>query len=417
MSSVPRVCNQETERVDAIIVGLGPAGATALRLLGEAGLRVVGLDRADFPRTKACGGGLSSRATSFLPKGWDRIPHTVSTGVHLVYDIQPPVLFAMGIPIAYQFDRRDLDAFLVESAKSTGGEILLGTNVRLLEWKEGKFRQTCDPQRSYESRFLIAADGVTSSVLRFLVNTESDGLKEIARERKRPLWMYPASEMEIQSQTPPRTSDVLIDLSAVPGGYAWSFAKRDGKKNIGVVGFLKPLKRPLETLRSFLDTFPEKDGNRYEPAFGPATWLIPNYSRFKGHGKIPGLFLIGDAGAMVVPFLGEGIYYAMLSASRAVSEILQHTQSPEEASQSYSRWVYRSIFREFSYAQKLASVIYRFPGVYFRLVQKYPQVLSIYASVMTGKRDYRSFSRVIGKNLLKLPFRGVFKKLRPDKLI
>ena len=416
MSSVPLAIRKDSEKVDAVVVGLGPAGATAIRLLGEAGLRVVGLDRAVFPRPKVCGGGLSSRAAAFLPKGWDKIPHTVSTGVHLVYGVQPPVLFDVGVPIAYQFDRRDLDAFLVESARLAGGEIIQGTNVRSLDWKDGIFYLTSDSERSYESRFLIAADGVTSSVLRFLFNSDEENHDEGEQIARNFIRMYPASEMEIVNRLPPRLTDVLIDLSAVPGGYGWSFPKTDGKKNVGVVGFVTPLKRPMETLLSFVKTF-QKDGDQSVQASRPATWLIPDYSRSKVHGKFPGLFLVGDAGAMVDPFLGEGIYYAMLSAARAVSDILLHSKSPEKASRSYAQWVFHKVFREFSYAQKLASVIYRFPGVYFRLVQKYPHVLSLYASVMTGKSDYRSFTRVIGKNLFKLPFRKVLIKFRHNRLL
>ncbi len=73
MSSVVTSKDQVVERVDAIVVGLGPAGSTALRLLSEAGLRVVGLDRAVFPRQKTCGGGLSARAIPLLPDGWDNV--------------------------------------------------------------------------------------------------------------------------------------------------------------------------------------------------------------------------------------------------------------------------------------------------------------------------------------------------------
>ena len=415
MSSVPGVCHKDSVKVDAIVVGLGPAGATAIRLLSEAGLRVVGLDRAVFPRPKICGGGVSSRAVAFLPRGWDEIPHTVSTGVHLVFGNYSPVLFDMGYPIAYQFDRCDLDAFLVDRARTAGGEIRQGENIHSLVWQDGTFCLQCDSGHVYESRFLIGADGVTSSVLRLLARSKSDHSDGTMSTKNSSLQMYPAAEVEISTQTTHRLSDVLIDLSSVSGGYGWSFSKTGGKKNVGVVGFVKPLKRPLETLRLFLKTFPEK-GSSHVPAFRSSTWLIPDYSRFHAHGKFPGLFLIGDAGAMVDPFLGEGIYYAMLSGTRAVSDLLLHRTSPEKASRSYAQWVH-TIFKEFSYAQKLASVVYRFPGVYFRLAQRYPHVLSLYASVMTGKNDYRSFTRIIGKNLFKLPFRKALMKFRWNRLL
>src|SRR6185295_8617590 len=49
------------DALDVLVVGAGPAGATAARVLAQAGLRVRMLDRSAFPRNKPCGGGISFR--------------------------------------------------------------------------------------------------------------------------------------------------------------------------------------------------------------------------------------------------------------------------------------------------------------------------------------------------------------------
>ena len=49
-------------RYDAIVVGAGPAGSTAARILAREGASVLLLDRARFPRDKPCGGGVTLRA-------------------------------------------------------------------------------------------------------------------------------------------------------------------------------------------------------------------------------------------------------------------------------------------------------------------------------------------------------------------
>ena len=53
---------------DVVVVGAGPAGATTAALLARAGLDVVLLDRARFPRAKACAEFLSPQAARVLDR-------------------------------------------------------------------------------------------------------------------------------------------------------------------------------------------------------------------------------------------------------------------------------------------------------------------------------------------------------------
>ena len=51
---------------DALIVGAGPGGATAATLMAEAGLRVLLLDKARFPRDKICGDAVSGKSIGVM---------------------------------------------------------------------------------------------------------------------------------------------------------------------------------------------------------------------------------------------------------------------------------------------------------------------------------------------------------------
>ena len=55
------------KRFDAVVIGAGPAGSTTGYRLAEAGISVLVVDKATFPRDKPCGGGLTMRAVRQCP--------------------------------------------------------------------------------------------------------------------------------------------------------------------------------------------------------------------------------------------------------------------------------------------------------------------------------------------------------------
>ncbi|MDA8060569.1 MAG: NAD(P)/FAD-dependent oxidoreductase [Nitrospiraceae bacterium] len=399
---------------DAVVVGLGPAGSTAVRLLGEKGLRVLGIDRVQFPRWKPCGGGLSARAIPLLPSGWEKVPYVLTTGVQVTMGDSLFQSVDMGVPIAYQFHRDQLDYFLFEKAKGEGAEIETGSSLEDLAYEEGIGFTLLIDGANIKTKRLIAADGITSQVKRLLFGSPRE-FRRIPRgsgKNSSGHSGWPSSELLGKAAEPTDDRYVLIDIGSVPGGYAWSFPKDGPGKALGVAGLLNPLPSPVRTLRDFLKSF---RGEKEDPSDGEvSTWVIPSWQSVKEHGTIEGLFLVGDAGGIVDPFLGEGIYYAILSASKAVQAIVAEND-PGKASESYSNWVRQDMFRDFAQASRLSAVIYRFPAIYYRLISSYPQLLTLFSQIMTGRHDYRSFSRAAGIKLLRLPFKKFIPSLRTGR--
>ncbi|ONI76263.1 hypothetical protein ALI144C_37010 [Actinosynnema sp. ALI-1.44] len=66
---------------DVVVVGAGPAGATAARVAAEAGCDVLLLERAAVPRYKTCGGGLIGCSQAFLPAGLGTAARLVRLGL------------------------------------------------------------------------------------------------------------------------------------------------------------------------------------------------------------------------------------------------------------------------------------------------------------------------------------------------
>src|SRR5438874_2431513 len=99
------------ERVDAIVVGAGPAGSTAAFRLASAGARTLLLDRARFPRDKPCGGGLTIRAVRALPYGVGPVVEHVVDRLELRTPGGSSVEQGGRGPLVLMTQRRRLDAF------------------------------------------------------------------------------------------------------------------------------------------------------------------------------------------------------------------------------------------------------------------------------------------------------------------
>src|SRR6202795_125073 len=154
-----------------IVVGAGPAGATAARTLARAGVTVRLLDRSKFPRNKPCGGGISLRVLKrfpYLGPELSRIAtHTVAR-LHLEGPGGESTVIASDDPAALMIRRVEFDALLVDLARESGAELVSGADiVRASTTESGVVLEARDGRR-FEAPVVIAADGVHSLVARRL---------------------------------------------------------------------------------------------------------------------------------------------------------------------------------------------------------------------------------------------------------
>src|SRR5712692_7853632 len=84
---------------DVIVVGAGPAGATAAKVLGDAGVSTLLLDKSAFPRDKPCGGGISARVLKRFPYLGHALTNIPVNWVTKVYFESPS-----GFAVDYQAD-------------------------------------------------------------------------------------------------------------------------------------------------------------------------------------------------------------------------------------------------------------------------------------------------------------------------
>src|ERR1700736_2235094 len=158
-------------RTAVVVVGAGPAGATAARTLARAGVRVTLLDRASFPRNKPCGGGISIRVLQRFPYLGPALSRIATHAISRLYlegpDGQSTVIES-DAPAALMIRRVEFDALLVSLAVEAGANLVGGVDVVHVHEDRERVVLTTRDGRRFEAPLVVAADGVHSVVARRL---------------------------------------------------------------------------------------------------------------------------------------------------------------------------------------------------------------------------------------------------------
>jgi flavin-dependent dehydrogenase len=361
-----------------LVVGAGPAGATAARTLAAAGVPVCLLDRSSFPRNKPCGGGISTRVLTrfpYLESALQRITtHTVAR-LHLEGPDGHSTIIESDGPAALLIRRIEYDALLVSLAVEAGATLVPGVDV-VQAWQDAeRVELVARDGRRLEGAIVVAADGVNSVIARRLglnpgwpaSSVAIDMMEETPRAALRDvdpstLWVaygYDArkaqgsslkaqgsklkshgSGLEAQGS---ESSNLNLETSArrAPEGYAYIFPKRD-HVNIGIGYVLSHYRQaidaaPYELQQRFVSRLRERGvvvGDSVKQNFTPFLIPVGGPLRETGRGRV---LLAGDAGGFVNGFTAEGIYYGMVSGELAARAILETGNGVTNLARRYRR--------------------------------------------------------------------------------
>ncbi|MFC3993569.1 geranylgeranyl reductase family protein [Actinoplanes siamensis] len=333
------------DEADVIVVGAGPGGSAAAYHLARHGLRVLLLEKTEFPREKVCGDGLTPRAVRQLVRmgvdtsekaGWlqNKGLRVIGGGVRLELDWPELASFPN---YGLVRTRLDFDDMLARRAVEAGA--LLRTNVTVtgpvldadgqVVGVEAKAGPGKDPV-SYRAPLVIAADGVSGKFPLALGLAKRDDRPLGVAVRRYYRSAVKADDNYLESWLELRSAQ---DPGRLLPGYGWIFGLGDGRVNVGL-GILNSSSAFGKTnyrnmLTDWLGSTPEDWGLRDEangegPTLGAALPMgfnrVPHYTR--------GVMLVGDSGGMVNPMNGEGIAYAMESGELAAEVAVQALARP-----------------------------------------------------------------------------------------
>ncbi|MEO5590837.1 MAG: NAD(P)/FAD-dependent oxidoreductase [Gemmatimonadaceae bacterium] len=332
-----------------IIVGGGPAGASAAYFLASAGIETVVLDRARFPRDKTCSEYMSPQASRILA-AMGAIGEVESAGAARLAGMR--VHAPNGATIHGEFAaahgfkgysdrglavrRTVLDTILLEKARSAGASVHEGVRVTDLQRSsDGRIIgvSTLDPGEKpvdWKADVVIGADGLRSVVGRRL------GLIRASRWPRRIALVTHYAGLE-------HIGD-MGEMHVDRGGYCGVASVGNGLWNVAVV---VPVSRAAEVavdrtefVQRWISERPRlarmfAHAHRVDPvnATGP-------FATSARRAWAPGAALVGDAAEFFDPFTGEGIYTALRGGellSGFVANAASSPQSMDEALRAYEK--------------------------------------------------------------------------------
>ena len=320
------------EPVDALVVGAGPGGSALAAWLAGAGHRVTLVDRAVFPRDKACSEYMSPEAVRLL----DRLGVVEAVEAAGAVALEGTAVTASGgarlhgafaraghrpfRPTGLSVSRRILDLALVRAAEAAGAELHERTTVEELLYRRGAVagavvRDRDGRRRAITARLTVGADGLRSIVARRL------GPRRHGRPRRVAFvahldgveGMGASAEMHVGREG-------YVGLNPIGGG----------RTNVALVVPAVLAADARGRAEAFfaerLDGFAGVGRRVARATIARRVLATGPFAAWSGRVTADGAALIGDAADFFDPFTGEGIYCALRGAdllARAAATALE----------------------------------------------------------------------------------------------
>ncbi|MFE5393150.1 geranylgeranyl reductase family protein [Streptomyces sp. NPDC056568] len=345
---------------DVIVVGAGPAGATAARIAAAHGCDTLLLERAAIPRYKTCGGGLIGASLAALPPGLPLKVYDTAGRITFSLDGRNERTLTSSSPTIAMVYRSELDAALAEAAAAAGARVQDGTALTTLQQERDTVTVTTNRGETLRARAVVGADGSASRVARY-VGVQCAQV-DLALE----------AEVPVDGETADRwRGRMLMEWGPLPGSFGWVFPKGE----VCTAGVVAARGNPV-ALRAYKEDFLARQG-----LSGPRPLHDTGHltrCRRPGSPLSRGRVLVaGDAAALLDHWSREGISYALRSgdfAGHAAARLV--AASDETASDGvtdhYRRQVDEALGVEMRASSALMDLFTRNPGMIHTALTRVP---------------------------------------------
>ena len=317
---------------DVVIVGAGPAGCAAARLMGRR-FKVLLVDYKSLPRKKPCGGLLVRQAANEMRNISDKWNFlSVPANLDIEYIDLDQGIGKKKKKDFFNINREKFDAFLLSQVPDS---VHICQKTKFADFtltKDGNYEililESNGTIKPIVTKYLIGADGALSEVRRNISN------------------VYPPYYLAIQELVEGGDLDkaIFIYKDDITDFYSWIIPK--GHKTL-IGAALMPIKA-REKFKQFKQLMKSKYGLHETGSLSSAVILRPNSQKDICLGK-GNVFLIGEAAGLISPSSGEGISFA-LESGRVCAEAL--IESPNAVFESYKKKVKPAVERVLSKISK-----------------------------------------------------------------
>ena len=390
---------------DVIVVGGGPAGASAAYFNAIEGRKVLLLEKATFPRDKICGDGVTGKALGILDEMGlsEDIAHIKKISCREVV-LSSPNKTMLSIPIAspddpftsFCIEREIFDNLLYEKAVATvlenGGKIL---NEKVSEplIEDGVMVGVVAKNEEYRSALIIGADGFNGPISRYVME-QNEQPKQNREHYSSAIREYWEGIADNQGQ---------IEIHFIDGilpGYFWIFPISETKFNIGLGMLLSDMDNQDVKLKKMLDWV--VNSSFLSSRFATATpiegtrkgWMLPMGSPrgLELHPRknfIPNCVLIGDSASLIDPFTGEGIGNALVSGKLTAKYPIINGETGVE----YQQELWKMIGKELTNSHRLQKLLKRkrLMNYFFKKASRKPALQEVLTDMLHNKESQTAF--------------------------
>jgi geranylgeranyl reductase family protein len=324
---------------DVVIVGAGPAGSTAAKILSEKGIRTLLLEKTTFPRDKPCGGGLQMRVLhrfKYLEENNLIDSYSTTFQIH-TSTMTHHIDFHHTKPLQAMVLRKSFDVGLVNLATRSGAVLQCGNTVQDMTNQKHNIRLILSDGTTVESQLIIGADGTWSTIAKKI------GMKQECNHIGISVYTeYPIGQETIHKlYGHERGVHIHLQPNGL-AGYGWVFPKKE-HVNIGVVEFRQAVNPSMEK-KNLQTSF-----TYYLQTLKKQKLLPIRLPKTATHGgafptcqmkrlTADRVMLCGDAAGLTNPMTGEGIYYAMCSGEMAAEIAIKALENNATDVQSLRRY-------------------------------------------------------------------------------